>query len=197
MSLADGIVQQSPAVRRTLAVLLLLATVILAWREVVLPMRKVLTSQNRWRVEVRCALATARGQAAAAPTLQKDLKALADAPIWQLFYPGGDSANTSTAFREDITHYAAIAGVTVRSIVPSPTMEEQSGLGRLGVRISASMTIGQLKDFLTQLRESRHYLRVDALTVIAPQVQITHGNDRLLVQLQILGYTRLPTAQAE
>ncbi len=196
MSLADRIAQRSSAARRTLAVLLLLAAVTLAWGDVILPIREVLTSQDRWRVEVRSKLAIARGRAAETPTLQRSLKALPDAPVWQLFYPGTDSANASTALREDITRYAAVAGVTVRSIEPSPVTEE-FGIKGFGVRISASMTIGQLRNLLGEIRESRHYLRVEALRVIAPQVQITNGNEHLLIQLQILGYIRSETGETE
>ncbi len=189
MSLAGRIVQQTPAARRTLAALLLLAAATLAWQAVILPIREVLTSQHRWRIQALSALAIARGRAAEVPTLQRRLKALPDAPIWQRFYPDGDSANVGTAIREDITRYAAVAGVTVRSIAPSPATEPL-GLKRLGVRISATMTIQQLTSFLTQLRESPRYLRVDALKVVAPQIQSPNGNERLLVQLQIFGYAR-------
>jgi hypothetical protein len=192
MSFADRIVQQSPVVRRTLAVLPLLAAVILVWKDVILPIHVVLTSQDRWRLHARTALAIARGQAAEAPNLQRQLNALPGAPIWQELYPDDDSANAATAIREDITHYAALAGATVRSIAPSPPTE-QFGLRRLGVSISASMTIGQLSSFLTRLRESRRYLRVDALRVVAPQIQVTNANEHLLVELQVFGYARLPS----
>jgi Tfp pilus assembly protein PilO len=196
MTLADRIAQRSPAVRRPLAVLLLLLTATLAWRDVIVPMREVLTSQHRWRVQVRSSLAIARGQAAAAPTLQRRLRALPEAPIWQRFYPDGDSANADTALREDITRYAAVAGVVLRSITPLPTTD-QFGLRTLGVRISAVMSIGQLTDFLAQLRGSPRYLRVDALRVVAPQVQLKSRNHRLLVRLQLFGYARLVSGGRE
>jgi hypothetical protein len=189
MTIADRIAQRSPAVRGSLAVLLLLLTVTLAWHDIILPIRGIPTSQDRWRVHARDALAIARGQAAEVPTLQSRLKALPIAPIWQRFYPEGDSANASTAFREDITRCASVAGVTVDSIAPLAATE-QFGLRRLGMRISAITTIGQLTSFLTQLRRSPRYLRVDALRVVAPQVQMKNVNERLLVQLQIFGYTR-------
>lgn len=193
MSFAERIAQQSPAVRRTLAVLLLLAGATLTWRYGIVPIREVLTSQHRWRVQVRRTLAIARGRAAEVPTLQRRLKALPDAPIWQRFYPDGDSTNSGNALREDIARYAAVAGVTLRSITPLPTTK-QYDLRRLGVRISAVMTIGQLTDFLRQLRGSLRYLRVAALRVVAPQVQATNTNHRLSVRLQVFGYARPMTA---
>jgi len=189
MTLADRIMQRSAVVRRSLAILLLLAAAILGWQSLILPVRALLTSQQRWRVQVRSALAIARGRAAEVPALQGSLKALPEAPIWRRFYPDGDSANAATILREDITHCAAVAGVTVRSIAPLPATE-QRGLRRLGVKISAAMTIGQLTDFLTKLRESPRYLRVDAMSVVAPQIQMNSGNHRLLVRLQIWGYAR-------
>ena len=130
------------------------------------------------------------------PTLRSRLKALPDAPIWQRFYPDGASANAGTAFREDIARYASVAGVTVESIAPLPATE-QFGLRRLGMRMSAVMTIEQLTHFLTQLRTSPRYLRVDTLRVVAPQVQMKNGNERLLAQLQIFGYARLMSGGGE
>lgn len=187
MSFADRINQRSPAVRRPLAVLLLLVSTVLAWRAVILPIREVLTSQHRWRVHTRSALAIARGRAAEVATLQRRLRALPNAPIWQRFYPDGNSANPGAALQQDVTRYAAIAGITVRSSAPLPATE-QLGLTRVGVTISAVMTIGQLMDFLTQLRGSPRYLRVETLTVLAPQVQIADTNHHLLVRLHIFGY---------
>jgi hypothetical protein len=196
MSLSDRIVQQRPPVRRMLALVLLVAVLIVIWQDVILPARVILTSQARWRVHARRALAVARGRAAEAPNLQRQLESFPSAPIWQKFYPDGDSANSAAAIRQDITQYAATAGATIRSMEPSPTTE-QSGLRRLGVRISASMTVGQLTSFLIQLRVSQRYLRVDALRIVAPQVQIKNANESLLVELQVFGYSRLSASGAE
>lgn len=189
MSLVDRIGQQSPSVRRPLALALLLFGAILAWRTLVVPLHEVFTSQHRWRVEVTRTLAAARGRAAELPMLKRRLNVLTGAPIWQRFYREGESTNSDNALREDIARCAAAVDVTLRTIEPLPTTE-QSGLKRLGVQISALMTVGQLSGFLSQIRGSPRYLRVDAIRVVAPQVQMPNRNHLLLVRMQIFGYRR-------
>lgn len=189
MSLGDRIMQQSSIARRTLAVVLLFVALTLAWQVIIPPIHAIFTSQDRWLAHASSTLAIARARAAEAPTLRRRLKALADAPIWLQLYPHGDPANENAAVREDVTRYAALAGVTARSIAPLPTRKQLS-LSKPGVTISGIMTIGQLTNFLTQLRESHPYLRVDALRVVAPQIQSSTGNERLFVQMQIFGYAR-------
>lgn len=196
MSLSDRIAQQRSPVRRMLALVLLVAVLIGTWQDVILPARVILTSQARWRVHARRALAVARGRAAEAPNLQRQLESLPSAPIWRKFYPDGDSANSAAAIRQDITQCAATVGTTIRSMEPSPTTD-RSGLRRLGVKISASMTIGQLTSFLIQLRKSQRYLRVDALRIVAPQMQTKNINESLLVELQVYGYSRLAAAGSQ
>ena len=189
MSLADRIAQQPQPVRRALALLLLFSSIIVIWQLLVAPLRRVLTSERHWRVAIRRTLAEARGRAIEVPTLQRRLSALPDATVWQRFYPDGDSVNSDNALREDIARGAAAAGVMLRTITPLPT-SKRAGLTKLAVVVSADMTIGQLTDFLIQLRDSRRYLRVDALRIMAPQVQVTNRNHHLLVRLQIVGYAR-------
>lgn len=187
MSLSDRILRQHAIMRRALAVLLVFLMLLVVWIAVIVPARALALSQTRWRIQARHHLAGDKGRASAESALREQLRALPGAPVWSRFYPSR-GASADTALRTDLMRLTASAGVTVQSLATLPT-EEDGALRRHGMRIDASMTIGQLEHLATELHTHARYLRVERLTISAPIVQAPHTNPTLVVRMVVYGYS--------
>lgn len=196
MSLAKQIAEYPVLIRRLIAIVLSLTTIFAIWQGGILPLRAVLLSQQHWRDRARAKLASARGLASEAPILKSRLDILRRSPIWNKFYPDGNLYDADNMLRQDVIHYAAAVDAPLRSISPLP-IKTHSTFSRVGVQISTVMNITQLQEFLHSLRSSSHYLRVEALGVIAPQLQsVKDKNYKLLVHATIYAYVNRTAAHS-
>jgi Tfp pilus assembly protein PilO len=188
MTVADRIQAHRPAVRSALAIVLIPVAAVVAWLLVFEPIHWVVTSQAQWREATSTELARARGHARVLEVVQKQVEELPSAAIWQRFYPAATAGAVSSAVQKDVAELSAAAGLENPSIVALPS-ETAGAIDRQLVRLSANGTADRLEAFLTRLRQQPRYLRVDRLTVSAPQAQGADQNPILIVTMDIAGYT--------
>jgi len=189
MTAVEYILTQRPAVRRAFAVLLLATTVQLLWFGLIMPAHLLVLSQSTWREETQSDLARARGTAGIESQVRERLNALQAAAVWQRFYDNQHSSAIDGALSQDITRLANTAGINIHSLTTLPATTEGL-LRRHGVRLAASMSIDQLKLFIAALRTHTRYIRVERLSVSAPQVQPPDRNPPLEIKADLFGYNR-------
>ena len=189
MTLVKRLAARPPAQRRVLAVVLLVVAAGLLWGVIFEPLERVVDSQSEWREQVHHDLARAMGRADSEAALRKRTEALNAEPIWQKFYEIPDGQDATTLIQRDVMRAGAGAGVKVDVVVPVPKVEE-AGLVGYGIRFTTTSTADQLKRLMDALRANGGYLRVERLTLSAPQVQPTDQNVALTVTLEVYGFSR-------
>jgi hypothetical protein len=184
----ERMLSQPAAVRRTVAVLLLVLTTLCASAAIYMGF-VIASSQEEWRADTRQTLGRLRGLAAMTPSLANELAALPNAPVWPRFYPVGTGVDGSSLVLRDVVGLYAAAGATVLSATPVPSRHEEA-LDKFGVRVSASMTTSQIKTVIARLRGHGRYLRTELVSVYVPQVQSPEGDPPLTLTLEVFGYAR-------
>lgn len=187
MTLADRLEAKPRIVQRLLAIALVPVMIVCAWMLVASPLKWVLTSQPSWRESVRVELARARGEAAALTILTKRTEAFPSAAVWQRFYGDGASGSAGSAVQQDVTRLCSSAGLQPQSVQLLPS-EKDGPLVRYAVRVSMTGTADHFQAFLTQVRTSSRYLRVEKLSVTSPQSQRPDENAPLTIVADIVGF---------
>lgn len=189
MTFAEKLAARAPTQRRALAVVMVVAAIGLIWGALVAPLAWVVASQDEWRTDVRKDLARSLGRAASEPDLRKRAAALKTEPVWGKLYEVPDGQDATTFVQRDVMHAGTAIGVSIQAIVPVPKVEE-AGLVGYGLRFTAILTADQLEKLVSALRANSGYLRVERLTIGAPQVQRPDQNAALNVTMEIYGFSR-------
>jgi hypothetical protein len=189
MTLVEKLSARPPTQRRVLAVVMLVAAIGLIWGAIIVPLVWVVGSQDEWRTDARRDLARALGRAASEPVLRKRAAALAAEPIWGKFYDVPQGQDATALVQRDVMSVGTDAGVKIQAVVPVPRVEE-AGLVGFGIRFTTTLSADQLKKFMVALRGNAGYLRVERLTVNAPQVQRADQNALLTVTMEVYGFSR-------
>ena len=188
MTIADRIMARPPAMRRTLAVLLLPLAVLAVWALVFIPLEWVTTSQATWRHATRVELARARAHAQLLPSLREQLEKLPAQAVWQRFYGVAAARDASAALQRDVSGLCTSAGLANQTISQLPS-EPEGPLMKYSVRVSASGTSDQLETFVAKVRQHPRYLRAQRLSITAPQMQSREQNPVLTITMDIAGYS--------
>ncbi len=189
MSFVERLDGWGPLQRRVLALSLLAGAALFLWVAILMPLGWLVRSQDDWRGAVRRDLARALGRATIEPALRKRLSALQTDPIWGRFYEVPQGQDTTALIQRDVVAVGTVSGVTVQAVTPIPVVEE-AGLSGYGIRFTASLAADQLKKFMDGLRGNARYLRVERVTVMAPQIQRPDQNATLNVTMEVYGFTR-------
>jgi hypothetical protein len=134
-------------------------------------------------------LARALGKAASEPVLRTRASSVSNEPIWAKLYEVPEGQDGTTLVQRDVMRAGTDAGVKVQAVVPVPKIEE-AGLIGYGVRITTTLSADQLKKLADALRANGGYLRVERLTIEAPQIQPADQNASLTVVMEIYGFSR-------
>ena len=189
MTLVERLAARPPTQRRVLAVALVILAMGLLWGAVFEPLTWIVDSQSEWRQEVQRDLARALGEAAGEPALRKRAVTLMTEPIWSKLYDAPSGQDLTTFVQRDVMRAGASAGGNVQTVVPVPKVEE-AGLVGYGIRFTITATADQLKRLMDALRANVGYLRVERVTVAAPQVQPADQNASLTTTLEVYGFSR-------
>jgi hypothetical protein len=193
MKVTEAFLMQPVAVRRICSIAALLVAALGVWLGIVAPLRTLALSQGHWRSGARTALARARAEAALGPAVQALVQTLPSAAVWQRLYQGQNDAAADSGLRQDLSSLLTNSGAKTDSLTMLPQLR-QGPLTRHGVRISASLSIDQLRAFLTALRSHARYLRIEHLNVTAPLNQPPDTNPSLTIKADIYGFSRLGIA---
>ena len=189
MTLVERLSARSPLQRRVLAVVMLVVAVGSIWGGILAPLVWVVGSQNEWRTDVRHDLARALGRAASEPALGQRATLLSTQPVWRAFYDVPKGQDATALVQRDVMNVGMASGVKVQAVVPVPKVVEV-GLTGYGVRFTTTLSVDQLKQFMDALRANAGYLRVERLTITAPQVQRADQNASLTVTMEVYGFAR-------
>jgi hypothetical protein len=191
MTLAERLTTRPLWERRALVTISLAIAVVVLWTVIFDPLASLLVSQDDWRADARHQLAHSRGKANSEPALRKAVMALPSNPIWGKFLPARAGQDVSALIQRDVQTIGSTAGVTLQAMASLAKLEE-GGLTGYGVRFTAAMTADQLRKFIGALRANPHYLRVERLTVNAPQLQRPDENPAFTITLEVFGYIEGP-----
>jgi hypothetical protein len=163
-----------------------------SWVLFIVPVTALYDGQQGWREDAKSKLARAKGTASQSAELDRQLELLPSAGIWSKFYIVDSAGAAASAIQMDVGALLNAVHAAVQSMTPLRSAEAVQST-TVGLRVSASMTIDQLKSFLQSLSSHPRYLRVDRLRVNAPLSQTPNTNTVLTVTLEIVGMERLRT----
>ena len=185
MSLAQRCARLPLPLRRSLAVLLLPVALLVAWL-LVQPMLGLYQSQQQWRAEAQRLLSFSKSSVAGAEQLQQQIKAMQASPLWTKLYRPAEGATLATLQSDVGTLLTSVQATPQALTVIRAT--QVAGLTRTGVHLSAAMRIDQLQQLFSAAARQPRYLRIEQLSVTAPQTQSSTENPLLTVEMDIYGF---------
>ncbi len=193
MSLAGRCMKMPILMRRTVAVTLLPTAALLLWMAVVQPITGIYQSQQAWRDEARRLLGFSKSSVAELDQLQQQVAAMRASPLWSKLYRAQRSDAAVTALQADIGGLLTAVQANAQALAPVRSTNV-ARLIRIGVHLTASMRIDQLQQFIAAAANHQRYLRIEQLTITAPQTQSPTENPLLVVDMDIHGF-ELPSTQ--
>ena len=187
MNLAERCAGLPTAWRRVVALLVAPVGALLLIALVCAPIAYVRDIQVRWRNDAIETLASAQHAPATQSALDQQIAAMRSSPLWSKFYEAPSSASAATALHADLSALLNSAQASVQSLTPIPS-EEQAAFTRVGIRFAASIRLNDLQSLLTSMGNHSRYLRVERVTVTAPQTQAADENPPLAVTMDVFGY---------
>jgi len=152
-----------------------------------LPGQQAWQSQQLWRKEAKQLLSEAAKSTARRDALERQIEAVRQSQLRTKFYPAGGAMSPGAVLQGDVDAVLTSVQASSRTLAPIAVSEDTSLL-RYGVRVSASLRINQLQDLFNRLAQHQRLLRVEQLTVVAPQMQAPDENPPLAVTMDIYGY---------
>lgn len=192
MSFAERCAKLPTPARRIVALFGVPLAIALLGAVLWLPISYMGTSHAQWRDDAVATLAAARRAPQIQIALDQQIERMRSSPLWSKFYPMPNAAAAATALHSDLSALLANAGASVQTLTPIPS-EDQPVFTRIGVRVTASLRLDDLRNLLTAMSAHARYLRVDRLVVTAPQVQMDSENPPLAVTLDVFGYQSVRT----
>lgn len=187
MTPTQAILSQRLAVRRTVAVLLIVLTAWVTWGALVRPLQLAYRAQAGWRADALQELARGKALIEISTTVDEQSEELSASALWAKLYEDSGDGAASGRLQADVSEIVSSAGVDLQSMVPM-TVVFGPELDEIGVRLTASMTIDQLKSLLAATLRHPRYLRIGYLAISAPQSQSATVNPQLSVTLEVVGF---------
>lgn len=187
MSVSTWILAQPLRTRRALALLggPTLALTICGF--VVEHVIRVYEAHQEWLASAEASVARDRGLQQAEPDLRRQLTEIERAPLLSRLYPAGAAGALATSLQADVGGALARAGITAQAISPLPSSIDDL-IERAGVRVVLTLTIDQLRTFMSLIESHARLIRVEELIITAPQSQQREHNPTLNVTIVLLGF---------
>ena len=173
--------------RRLMALFVVPLLIVMAGVLVLLPIQHAWQAQQDWRQETKQLLSKAAAAPAQQAALERQIEAVRASQLRTKFYPAGGSMGAAALLQGDIDVLMNSVQANSRTLAPIPVSEDSAML-RYGVRVAASLRINQLQDLFNRLAQHARLLRVEQLSVVAPQMQLATENPPLAVSMDIYGY---------
>ena len=186
MTLIETLQRLPTGLRRSLALLLVMVTVVAIFGLTVAPLLHLRNVQHQWRESAQATLARSKAAAGTNPIMQQRVKAIEGSALWSRLYPKG-ARNNAGAIQSDVSALLTAVNAPAQMMTPVAAVDLRH-LRKRGVRFTASMRIDQLQRFLTACDQNARYLRVEKLTVSAPQQQTSEENPPLAITAEIYGF---------
>jgi hypothetical protein len=195
MKIAERCAALSPSMRRVVALLVVPLLLVLACLAALRPMHQAWQAQQLWREETKQLLSDAAVAPALRDALQRQIEVVRASQLRSKLYPSSGAMGAAALLQGDIDSVMNAVQASSRTLAPIPVSEESSLL-RYGVRVTASLRVNQLQDVFNRLAQHQRLLRVEQLSVVAPQVQQADENPPLAVSMDIYGYVLAAEASA-
>lgn len=191
MTLADRCAALPTTARRLLALFVIPLILVALCVALLVPARQAWLAQQEWRQETRELLSAAAAAPELQTALERQIESVRRSHLREKFYPTDGVLGAAAMLQADVDLLMSSLQVPSRTIAPIPSTETES-LVRHGVRLSASLRINQLQDLLNRISQHPRLIRVDQLTVVAPQMQSPEDNPPLAVSMDIYAYALTP-----
>jgi len=187
MRLAHACSQLPGALRRGVALIAVPLGIIFVAYAAFSLVRLAYDAQQDWRSHASRMLAQTKSAAQVQVHLDQQLLVVNTSALWPKLYGSSTSGGSAALLQSDVSNLLGSAQVSVQSLAPIPSTP-MAEFTQIGVRLTASMRIDQLKSFLAAATIHTHYLRVGQLTVVSPQMQTAADNPPLAVTMDVYGY---------
>jgi hypothetical protein len=184
------------AMRRAIALGLLLLAALLAWLMLVVPLRGLLLSQQEWRAVTAREIARDRGLAQSAAQLHEISTAVNASPLLARLYEPSSGTAVTDQLQSELRDALVQSGVvpTTFKVLPGDLV---GGLRAHRVEFASVMSVEQLRAFFLALAAQPHYVRVERLQLSAPQQQRSDENPPVNVLIEARGFALdLPATSA-
>lgn len=173
----------TPRIRRLIAFALLAVVLSFAWFCVVQPVTNLLIDQQERRAIALRTLKRHRSLLATQPAIEASLATVKESPRWRNFYSDRTPDAASLQLQADLRSLLKDSHNPTSMFAESPVT--QGPATRIAVRLTLSMRIDELAVALDRLQKQSKQLRVENLTIRAPDIQSAQSNPVLIVQAQI------------
>lgn len=191
MSPVAWILKQPARQRRFLAVAVIPLAALLLWLIAIWPIVKLHDYHQERRNSAQRSIARDRGVLAVEATIREQLRTLGNSGLWSKLYETTADNSAVTVLQADVGSVLSRSQLSAQSITPLSTAVH-GPFERIGVRITVSMSIDQLQQFLSAIRGHPRLIRVDGIAISAPQVQSREQNPLLTVSMDLFGYQWQP-----
>jgi hypothetical protein len=114
------------------------------------------------------------------------LTSLRASPRWARFYETQKADKAVLQLQSDLREVFKVPN-NPTSMTAVPVVVE-GPLTRIATKVTLSLTIDQLTESLARLRSRAQLLRIESLTIQAPDYQIADTNPTLSIQAEIVGF---------
>jgi hypothetical protein len=176
----------SPVQQRCVALALLGIAVALLWLGLFDPIASYFRHSSDQRVAALNALSRDRALVSQDSRTDKMLTALRASPRWARFYETQKPDKAVLQMQSDLREVFKVPNnPTSMTAVP---VSVEGPLTRIATKITLSLTIDQLTESLSRLNSHAQLLRIESLTIQAPDYQTPDTNPTLSIQAEIAGF---------
>jgi hypothetical protein len=172
--------------RRYIAVSLLGIAIALLWLGLIDPLANYFRHSADERRANLNSLSRDRALVSQDAGTETTLTTLRASPRWARFYETQKADKAVLQLQSDLREvFKAPNNPTSMTVVP---VVVEGPLTRIATKVTLSLTIDQLTESLARLRSHAQFLRIESLTIQAPDYQIADSNPTLSIQAEIVGF---------
>jgi Type II secretion system (T2SS), protein M subtype b len=183
----------SPKTQRVIALSILVSIIGLLWLAIVQPVLSHIDSETEQRGIALRALKRDRALLREEPAIQAAAAAVEQSPRWRNFYEDQKAESATLQLETDLRALFKDAN-NPTSMTAEPAVA-QGAVTRIAVRLIVVMRVDDLAKILDRLQKHPRQLRIESLTIQAPENQNNQVNPLLNVQAEIAGWMVAPRAQ--
>jgi hypothetical protein len=180
--------------RRLTALCLLGAVTAVLWLGVVAPILDHYRNAQDTRAEDLRALSRDRALLALEPSIRTALVTLDHSPHWARLYDSQKPEQAVLRLETDLRELLKAPNNPTSMTAQPP--DAQGPLTRVRVKVALSMPVDQLAQTLARLSSHSKLLRIESLTIQAPDYQAVDTNPNLSIQAEIAGFMVTPPPKA-
>ena len=169
--------------RRWLAVGLLGLLLVTVWAGIIEPVVDYLDTATLARGIALRALERDRALLQQADAIKEARKSVDQSPRWRNFYEGPKAESATLQLEADVRAILRDSN-SATSMVAAPAISHGPVI-RIAVRVNLTMRVDQLAEALDRIQKNTRLLRIESLTVQAPEVQAAQTNPPVTVQMEV------------